>query len=727
MMELLAHSADGEIPAQTYIEHISNVTSAAILYANDVARYSQKEGEELLAAVSSAAAIHDIGKLIEVNQLALQQGNSAHLPVHHSDAAAAYLQQFGSEAYTAKMIAACHHKGLPDLYPESKRRKSGNEFRDTSEQTRIITDSELAAITQKHKLTSLPMLPSGPCTEDHSPLYYRMCLSCLADADQTDTARHRNAYPEKENRVYLWAEERLHLLDRYIQSLKNETERSRLRSEMYESCRDFPISDGIAACDSPVGSGKTTAVMAHLLKQAIARKARRVFVVLPFTNIIKQSVEEYRKALTLLGENPEEVVAEIHHLADFESEEIRHLSAQWRAPIIVTTAVAFFETIASNRPSALRKLHELPGSVIFMDEAHAAVPLKLLPVTWYWIKLLSEKWSCYWVLASGSLIRFWEIEDIAREKTNVPFILSETVRNKLDGYEKRRVTYKTETSALSVSELVEKVTNVPGPRLVIMNTVRNAAVVAEGLVKRVGRTKVEHLSTALNAIDRDAIVEKVKQRLADRDDCDWTLVATSCVEAGVNFSFRNGFREESSLLSLLQASGRVNRGGEYVDAIMYSFSMRQDESLLTNNPSLSTSVSVLRSILRKGKDIDQNLCTQAIEMEMDRMPHSRELEDQEQNGFFAKVHENYRVIENDTVLLIPDREFAEKMQYGGYDWRILQRKAVGVRVNKAQVYRLEEIIPGEKVFFWDLGYDSFLGIMKGELACVKARKEVLIL
>ena len=36
-----------------------------------------------------------------------------------------------------------------------------------------------------------------------------------------------------------------------------------------------------------------------------------------------------------------EVVAELHHRADFENENIRHLTALWRAPIIVTTAVAF--------------------------------------------------------------------------------------------------------------------------------------------------------------------------------------------------------------------------------------------------------------------------------------------------------------------------------------------------------------------------------------------------
>ena len=68
---------------------------------------------------------------------------------------------------------------------------------------------------------------------------------------------------------------------------------------MYQVCKNSVISENVVACDSPVGSGKTTSIMAHLLSQAIERNARRVFVILPFTNIIKQSVDVYRKALVI--------------------------------------------------------------------------------------------------------------------------------------------------------------------------------------------------------------------------------------------------------------------------------------------------------------------------------------------------------------------------------------------------------------------------------------------
>jgi hypothetical protein len=80
--------------------------------------------------------------------------------------------------------------------------------------------------------------------------------------------------------------------------------RNELRSRVYDSCRSASPDHLIWACDSPVGSGKTTAIMAYLLQAATALNLRHIFVVLPYTNIVRQSTETYRQALTLPGENP---------------------------------------------------------------------------------------------------------------------------------------------------------------------------------------------------------------------------------------------------------------------------------------------------------------------------------------------------------------------------------------------------------------------------------------
>lgn len=271
---------------------------------------------------------------------------------------------------------------------------------------------------------------------------------------------------------------------------------------MYAACRDAKITDGFAACDSPVGSGKTTAVMAHLLRQAVRRKSRRIFVILPYTSIIQQSVDVYRKALVLPGEGPAKVVAELHCRADFEDMDTRYLTALWRAPIVVTTAVAFFETMASNRPSALRRLHELPGSVVFVDEAHNALPIDLLPLAWGWMNALAEEWGCYWVLASGSLVRYWALPRLMAlriPQPNVCELVPEHLRAELMQYETGRIRFQWEPEPLSRQALCQRVQASPGPRLLILNTVQSAAVFASDLCDAYGREAVEHLSTGAHS------------------------------------------------------------------------------------------------------------------------------------------------------------------------------------------------------------------------------------
>ena len=149
--------------------------------------------------------------------------------------------------------------------------------------------------------------------------------------------------------------------------------------------------------------------MAHLLQAAIRKDLRHIIVVLPYTSIITQSVRVYREALVLDNEDPEFIVAEHDHQADFSSIEARELATTWNAPIIVTTAVQFFETLGTNEPARLRKLHELPGTGIFIDESHAAIPTWLWPQAWIWLQKLTKEWGCHLVLASGTTAKFWDM------------------------------------------------------------------------------------------------------------------------------------------------------------------------------------------------------------------------------------------------------------------------------------------------------------------------------
>lgn len=713
----LAHSARKNYPPQTYEAHVRGVCERAGKYAAEAECYSVKANGILSAIVRDSALLHDLGKLEERNQSVLreQSRRRRHLPVDHTDAGSAALQKMGSGC--AAMLVYSHHQGLPDLSTEFAARGCSI-FRNGNAAVRAETDAALPALLRQHEA----LFPRKPNKEvqayDGDPaVFLRMALSCLADADHGDTAaafgQTEKAMPE------LRPQERLAALDHYVSKFGETDERSSLRRELYQSCRSAEAHSGFSVCGSPVGSGKTTAVMAHLLEQACKRNARRIFVVLPYTSIIRQSVDIYRKALVLPGETPEDVVAELHSRADFENIETRYLTALWRAPIVVTTAVAFFETLSSHNPAALRRLHELPGSLIFVDEAHSALPIRLLPLAWHWMNVLADEWSCYWVLASGSLVRYWELQPLSGLSMPQPEI-AELVRpdlqRELSRYESSRITFRWREKPIGRKELPKWVQEAPGPRLLILNTVQSAAVIAADMAAEFGQTHVEHLSTALTPEDRGNTIDRIRRRLADPDDADWTLVATSCVEAGVDFSFRTGFREISSLLSLLQAAGRVNRHGRNTEAVMWSFSL-QDDSMLPKNPALDVSAAVLRSYFQKRLPITPELSTRSMQDELVRddscMSAICDFAELEAAQQFRTLAQKFRVIDQKTVLAVPDDSMASAIAEGRASWQELQRHAVSVRKEKIVLWHLREIADG--IYQWTLGYDSFLGYMHGVL------------
>lgn len=713
----LAHSARKNYPPQTYEAHVRGVCERAGKYAAEAECYSVKANGILSTIVRDSALLHDLGKLEERNQSVLceQSRRRRHLPVDHTDAGSAALQKMGNGC--AAMLVYSHHQGFPDLSTEFAARGCSI-FRNGNAEVRAETDAALPALLRQHEA----LFPRKPNKEvqayDGDPaVFLRMALSCLADADHGDTAaafgQTEKAMPE------LRPQERLAALDHYVSKFGETDERSSLRRELYLSCRSAEAHSGFSVCGSPVGSGKTTAVMAHLLEQACKRNARRIFVVLPYTSIIRQSVDIYRKALVLPGETPEDVVAELHSRADFEDIETRYLTALWHAPIVVTTAVAFFETLSSHNPAALRRLHELPGSLIFVDEAHSALPLRLLPLAWHWMNVLSDEWSCYWVLASGSLVRYWELQPLSglsMPRPEIAELVRPDLQRELSRYESSRITFRWREKPIGRKELAEWVQEAPGPRLLILNTVQSAAVIAADMAAEFGQTHVEHLSTALTPEDSGNTIDRIRRRLADPDDADWTLVATSCVEAGVDFSFRTGFREISSLLSLLQAAGRVNRHGRNTEAVMWSFSL-QDDSMLPKNPALDVSAAVLRSYFQKRLPITPELSTRSMQDELVRddscMSAICDFAELEAAQQFRTLAQKFRVIDQKTVLAVPDDSMASAIAEGRASWQELQRHAVSVRKEKIVLWHLREIADG--IYQWTLGYDSFLGYMHGVL------------
>lgn len=724
----LAHSARPKrgIPAQPFWKHIGSVACDALTNASCAAGFWSGDRESFCAEVEAAARFHDCGKLAPENQTVLARSAKDPLPVRHEDGGAAYLLERRRE--NAALLVASHHAGLPSLVAEkAKLLQKGPSRKYRITEAIDHTARNLANYAAQYDEAGQAISPMPPLPKKWSCLTFRLALSCLVDADHTDTAdNYREAVPKKPAECR-W-EERAKALDQYVEQLSAERmddPRNKDRRLVYADCCNAGAEGGLVSCDAAVGSGKTTAIMGHLLRVAQQKGLRHIFVVLPFTNIIQQSVDVYRKALVLPGEDPAEVVAEVHHRAEFQSPESREMAVLWDAPITVTTAVQFFETLAGNRPARLRKLHELPGSAVFIDEAHAAIPVWLWPQTWLWLKELAGEWRCHFVLASGSLARFWENPDFIQAPESIPDLLTPEVRERLSKVEERRVVVQSHPTPLGCDELTRFVLEKKlGPRLVILNTVQSAAVLANSMRKN--GHDVLHLSTALTPADRDRMVRRIKERLRYSTGGDWTLIATSCVEAGVDFSFGTAIRERCSVASVIQTGGRVNRHGVLSGSVVWD--VRLQDPMFNKHRAFDASGKVLEEMLAQGGlggDVS-TVATEALRRELvrqDVLGRSDKLRGSESHEDFPDVADLYKVIDSDTRTVVVDPELINRlMNFKKVSWQELVRGSVQIWARKVQELEIRHFDHHEELYYWTAPYDpDFLGYMAGVVPLIEGR------
>jgi CRISPR-associated protein Cas4 len=352
---------------------------------------------------------------------------------------------------------------------------------------------------------------------------------------------------------------------------------------------------------------------------------------------------------------------------------------------------------------------------VFLDEAHAALPTKLWSQNWLWLKELAQRWGCRFVFASGSLARFWEDADIVKEPVKLPELLPPRQAAAVLDAERHRVSYRSldDGRCVTVGRLSEVVHAAPGPRLVVLNTVQNAAVVARAMRKSL--MNVLHLSTALCPGDRANVLRRVIRRL-EAGWRDWTLVATSCVEAGVDLSFRNAFRERFAVASSLQIGGRVNRHGEY-DAygggVVYDFAL--DDQHITIHPAAEVSADILREMLAVGEFNNPNpadVVTRAMREELRRLGarSGERLRNAESRRDYPEVAKLGRVIGDDTRLVVVDPRLKKRLRAGRpVGFRSLLDGSVQLWSNKIDKLGCERVEGrGEELFLWNLRYDPDL-------------------
>lgn len=385
--------------------------------------------------------------------------------------------------------------------------------------------------------------------------YTRMLFSCLVDADFLDTeAFMRPDAPERGGGERMDA--LLAKLDAYVAPwFPANNALNERRCGILKRCRAMGAGEkGLYTLTVPTGGGKTVSSLAFALRHAAEHGCDRVIYVVPYTSIIEQNAAKFAE---ILGEDN---VLEHHSGVEYDEDSRDDAAAMqavrkrlatenWDAPVVVTTAVQFFESLYAASTSRCRKLHSIANSVIVLDEAQM-LPLDYLMPCVYAIAELVRHYGATAVLCTATqpaldgLFRECAPELRITEIMEQPQALYEFFR---------RVTFQQE-GELDGCALARRLAQ-ERQVLCIVNTKQRAQDVFDSLPED-GRF---HLSTLMTPNDRSGVIRTIRARLAAGQTC--RVVSTSLIEAGVDVDFPSVWREEAGLDSILQAAGRCNREG----------------------------------------------------------------------------------------------------------------------------------------------------------------------
>ena len=505
-----------------------------------------------------AGQVHDFGKYTSDFQDVLKGTRTG---VDHAMGGACFLESaYKGSRSVHPVIEAIngHHDGLvsyetvkPGLHAMVDKTKSlhGNAGKDPSIKNLDQLNNAAAAFKNDFPDFRPPRLPAPPVGELESMLYTRMLFSCLVDADYTASALNDDeCYLERAEDERFDPQLLLQKLYDYRDGIKQSSTANKTlnayRDEVFDRCGETgEEAEGLYTLTAPTGTGKTLALLHFALRHCLRHGKKRIIIVLPFLTLAEQNAATYARII------PNVLVD--HSQSDLP-EGARELASRWSAPVIITTSVRFFEALFSDRPTVCRKLHSIADSVVLFDEAQS-LPANLTSATLRAVNELCARYHSTMVFSTATQPDFSALNDldwtpreiIPEHKAMFEALQRVDVEWHLDE----------ETTLENVAEEMAELDSV----CTIVNLRRHARLIADVLLRRCPEDSVFFLTTDLCPAHRSRQIKIIHERLDKKLPC--RVVATQCIEAGVDLDFAVLYRALAPLDSIIQAAGRCNRNG----------------------------------------------------------------------------------------------------------------------------------------------------------------------
>ena len=523
--------------------------------------------------------LHDIGKYSKEFQERIKDPKDTK-KVDHSTAGAIEAKNILNGNLLASMIIAGHHSGL--LNGGNSKTASANDGTFLGRFKSTIPDYkgwENDITAEKIDIPNFALNATNPVFT--TAFLTRMLYSCLVDADYLDTEYFmkqgdvkRGSYDSIEKLLGRFEEH----IEGWLKKDDFDNEKHKLlcerRNQILMSCMEKgeTFERGIYTLTVPTGGGKTTASLGFALKHINKRKMKRVIYVMPYTSIIDQNSKVFS---TILGEQN---VLEHHSGVTYEvsDDSIKNekmynkvfATENWDSPVVVTTAVQFFESLFASKSSKCRKLHNLANSVIIFDEAQT-IPMSYLKPC---VAAISELISHY----NSTAILCTATQPVLDNYFNeyLPNIkIKEICDNVQELYKFFERTTIVNKGTITKEQLIDEI---KGKRQVLC--IVNKRKTAREIYFKMPKAARFCLTTLLCPKHRKEKFDEIKHRLENGLPC--IVIATSLVEAGVDFDFPEVYREQIGVDSLIQSAGRCNREGKrsVEESKVYLFALENEKS-----------------------------------------------------------------------------------------------------------------------------------------------------
>jgi CRISPR-associated endonuclease/helicase Cas3 len=555
---------------------------------------------------SLAGLWHDLGKFRDGFQRYIRQcgdpdahieGRVAGTDKTHSAAGALWAQRYLEEvdkrsgpvvARVLSYLIAGHHAGLSDWAGENK--SLHNRFASEDAQRELAT--ACAASIPEHLLKPAGPMPDladllryrdddkGDPIPGRFALWVRMLFSCLVDADFLDTeafmspekSEVRQGFPGLDVLEQSLSEHLARMAHDVAERGETDSKVNRKRAEVLRAClAKAELPPGVFSLTVPTGGGKTLSSLAFALHHAVLHGQRRVIYAIPYTSIIEQTAGIFR------GIFGDENVIEHHSNVEVdetqETARLRLACENWDAPLVVTTNVQLLESLFANRTSRCRKLHNLVGSVIVLDEA------QLLPVTYLQpvvdtLRLLVKDYGVTLVLCTATqptlesrtgfdqarALRGFKAGEVREIVDDVPSLYADLARVRVHLPADLNAMRTWDDLAPEIARH-EAVLAIVGRRADARDLYRQLKTEnPDGLWHLSGLMCAEHRSNTIRDI-KAALAERQQALSAGQVGKPIRVVSTQLVEAGVDIDFPVVYRALAGLDSIAQAAGRCNREG----------------------------------------------------------------------------------------------------------------------------------------------------------------------